>query len=63
MTELGTGTAPPPAMKSWGGGWAQPELRASGWGWELGVGWALAGGTGFVKAGAFARKPEAQKRK
>lgn len=30
--------------------WSQPELRAFGWGWELGAGWALAGGMGFIKA-------------
>lgn len=38
--------------KSLGGGWAQLDLGAFGWGWELGAGWALAGGMGFIKAEA-----------
>lgn len=44
--------------KSFGGAWAQPELRALGEVGDKGK-WTLPGGMGFVKAGAKSQKARA----
>ena len=65
VTELGMGMAPPTCghflttESSGGAGLGVSSGAPAAGGWKLGTGleWALAGGTGFVKAGAASQKP------